>query len=210
MKWSTFSFESRLPYSARDSGSEREMMIGEKRSVEQVKAAWALNEIRSLRTTRFYDDHRIPELLRTVGTSSSTALDTATSEFRLLLELFENARGRYLHMYFAGIKEFVLEQWSVERLCVINAMSQMDPLGKGRFISVLAFALSPPPVGTDAYDPRTAVAKVPLSDKPFQTDEPIVVGLYNSFQVLIDGYGRSILFMRSADRQSRIPVLVPS
>jgi hypothetical protein len=127
----------------------------------------------------------------------------------VLVEMFEAARGQFLHMYFNGINEFVLEQWSVDRLCGLNSMSQMDPLRRGRFVSVLAFGLSPPPVGADDGDPRIAAAKVPLSDSPFRPTEPVIVGLYNGLQVLIDGYCRSILFMRSAGPHDRIPVLVP-
>jgi hypothetical protein len=149
--------------------------------------------------------HQIPTTFRT-----APFVEPGSSEFKVLIEMFEAARGKFLHMYFEGISEFVLEQWPVERLCGINSMSQMDPLRRGRFISVLAFALSPPPVGADDGDPRIAAAKVPLSDTPFRPNEPVIVGLYNDLQVLIDGYCRSILFMRSAGPQDRISVLIPA
>jgi len=185
------------------------MITGERRSVDHVKALWALNEIKSDRTKKFYHDIRVPEILHSLGTGTDSVVDPGSSEFRVLIEMFEAAREKFLYMYFNGVKEFVMEQWPVERLCAVKAMSQMDPLGRGRFISVLAFALSPPPAGADDGDPRVAAARAPLSDAPIIPTEPVIAGLYNGLQVLIDGYRRSILFLRSAGQDDCIPILVP-
>lgn len=185
------------------------MTTEERVSVNQVKALWALNELKSPRTSKHYHDSRAPAVFQKLGASTSPFVDSESPEFRMLVEMFEPARGQFLHMYFNGIKEFVLEQWTVEQIRCLNAMSQMDPSGRAQFISVQDYALSPPPIGADDGDPRVAAAKVPPSNTPFRTVDPVVIGLYNGLRVLIDGYCRSILFMRSAKPDSRIPVLVP-
>jgi hypothetical protein len=53
-----------------------------------------------------------------------------------------------------------------------------------------------------------AADKVPLSTALMAPD-PLVIGRYKGFQVLIDGYFRGLLFMRSASPDERIAVLVP-
>jgi hypothetical protein len=39
--------------------------------------------------------------------------------------------------------------------------------------------------------------------------DPLIIGRYKGFQVLIDGYFRGLLFMRSASPGERAAVLVP-
>ncbi len=185
------------------------MTAGERFSLEYVKALWALSELKSPRTIRHYRDSKVLAFREQLGTTTLRLEDSASPEFRMLLEMFEDARGKFLHMYLNGISEFVFEMWSVERLREIRAMLQMDPLGEGRLISVLAYSLSPPPEGTDDGDPRVAAALAAASDRPFQVNEPVIVGLYDGSQVLIDGYYRILMFMRSAGAQDRIPVLAP-
>ena len=53
-----------------------------------------------------------------------------------------------------------------------------------------------------------AADKVPLT-AALRTPDPLIVGRYKGFQVLIDGYFRGLLFMRSASPDEPIAVLVP-
>ncbi|MGO9849133.1 MAG: hypothetical protein ACLPKT_21770 [Methylocella sp.] len=88
-------------------------------------------------------------------------------------------------------------------------MSEVDPSGQGRYRPFAAYAASLRPTGPTAHlDPRVAADKVPLTTAP-RAPDPLIIGRYKGFQVLIDGYFRGLLFMRSASPGERIAVLVP-
>ncbi len=88
-------------------------------------------------------------------------------------------------------------------------LSELDPLGEGRYQPLAVYAASPRPTGATArLDPRVAADQVPLT-VPLRAPDPLIIGLYKGFQVLIDGYFRGILFIRSAQTNERIAVLVP-
>jgi hypothetical protein len=77
-------------------------------SVPEVKARWAFNELNSPRTRKFYQDGRIPSLLQ--RRAGFGVPDPGSEDFGVLIEMFEAARGRFLHMYFDGIKGFRLQK----------------------------------------------------------------------------------------------------
>ena len=107
------------------------------------------------------------------------------------------------------MREFVIEEWSAEQLGRVYAMSELDPSGEGRYQPFVVYAAAPLPTGPTAWlDPRVAVDKVPLTTT-LRAPDPLIIGRYKGFQVLIDGYFRGLLFLRSALPDERIAVLVP-
>jgi hypothetical protein len=126
-----------------------------------------------------------------------------------LAEIFETFRGSYLNHYWADVREFVMEEWSTDQLGQVYAMSEADQSGEGRYQPFAVYAASARPTGSTApLDPRVAADKVPLTTV-LRAPDPLVIGLYKGFQVLIDGYFRSLLFLRSASPGERVSVLVP-
>jgi len=185
------------------------MRPGEVVSLQRMKAWWTYTEIRSPRLTEEYQvDPRVPPLLAKIETVASFECLSAF-EVDALAEIFETFRGSYLNHYWVDAQEFVIEEWSAEQLGRVFAMSEMGPSGEGRYQPFAVYAAAPRPTGPTAWqDPRLAADKVPLT-APIRTPDPLIVGRYQGFQVLIDGYFRGLLFMRSASPTERIAVLVP-
>jgi hypothetical protein len=88
-------------------------------------------------------------------------------------------------------------------------MSETDPTGVGRFQLFSAYAVAPRPTGPAAgLDPRVAADSVPLS-MALRTSDRSSSGNTRTFQGLIDGYFRGLIFMRSGALAERVAVLVP-
>ena len=88
-------------------------------------------------------------------------------------------------------------------------MSEADPSGEGRLQPLAAYAAAPRPTGPTArLDARIAADKVPLTTA-LRAPDPLIIGLFKGLQVLIDGYFRGLIFMRSASSGERVAVLVP-
>jgi hypothetical protein len=185
-----------------------EMRAGEVVSVQRAKARWAYSEIRSPRLTAVYQ--RNPRVLPLYGKVTTSAFeDLSEFEVDALVEIFETARGRLLNHYWSEVREFVLEEWSADQLGQVYAMSEADPWRQGRFHPFAVYAKSPRPTGPKAgRDPRVAADHVPLTTTLPELD-PLVVGLYKDLRVLIDGYFRGLIFMRSAASGGRVAILVP-
>jgi hypothetical protein len=60
----------------------------------------------------------------------------------------------------------------------------------------------------EKYDPRVQADAIPLETE-FVQSEPVIVLPYGEFNLLIDGYLRSVLFMRSPNPDARILVWYP-
>ncbi|MGA8615976.1 MAG: hypothetical protein WB760_30685 [Xanthobacteraceae bacterium] len=185
------------------------MKAGEVVSLQKMKARWVCSEIRSPRLAEHYQiDPRVPPLRAKIETAAFECL--AASEIDALVEIFETYRGSYLSHYWADVREFVIEEWSADQLDRVYAMSEVDSSGEGRYRPFAVFAAAPRPTGPTAQiDPRVAADKTPLSTA-LLTPDPLVVGRYEDVHVLIDGYFRALVFMRSASPGERIAVLVPA
>jgi hypothetical protein len=173
-----------------------------------MKAWWTYTEIRSPRLRQEYRaDPRVPPLYARITTVSFETL--LASEVDALAEIFETFRGGCLNHYWAGVREFVIDEWSTKQLSDVYAMSELDPSGEGRYKAFAVYAAAPRATGLDAWlDPRVAADQVPLT-RALPTHDPLIVGLYKGFHVLIDGYFRGLLFLRSAAPSERIEVLLP-
>jgi hypothetical protein len=182
---------------------------GETVSLQRMKAWWAHTEIRSPRYAAYHSqiDPRVQPLRARIETVAFECL--SAFEVDALAEIFETFRGSYLNHYWADVREFVIEEWSAEQLGRVYAMSEVDPSGQGRYQPFAVYAASPRPTGPTAHlDPRVAADKIPLSTA-LRTPDPLIIGRYKGFQVLIDGYFRGLVFMRSASPRERVAVLVP-
>jgi hypothetical protein len=184
------------------------MKCGDTISLKEMKTRWAFSEIQSPRLAAHYHlDPRVPPLSARTGTATFESLSEADVD--ALVDIFETFRGNYLRHYWADVRSFVVEEWSADQLGRIYVMSEVDPAGAGRFQTFSAYAVAARPTGAAArLDPRLAADGVP-SDTVLPASNPLVVGQYKDFRVLIDGYFRGLIFMRSAAPAERIAVLVP-
>jgi hypothetical protein len=184
------------------------MKTGEAVSLQHMKARWTYSELRSPRlSSEYHDDPRVPSICSKIQTVAFEYLSVVDVE--ILAEIFESFRGQTLNHYWSDVLAFKVEEWSAEKLGQVYAMSEVDPHGEGRYRPLVVYAESLRPTGAAArLDPRVAADMVPLT-APLRAPDPLIVGLYQGFQVLIDGYFRGILFLRSAGPDERITVLVP-
>jgi hypothetical protein len=184
------------------------MKAGEVVSLQRMKAWWAYSEIRSPRLTAIYQRNPwVPPLYDEITTCAF--VDLSAFEVVAVVEIFVTARGHLLSHYWTDVRGFVIDEWSADQLRQVYAMSEADPARGGRFHPFAVYAASPRPSGPSARrDPRIAADNVPLTTA-LRAPDPLIVGLYKGLQVLIDGYFRGILFVRSAALDERVAVLVP-
>jgi hypothetical protein len=184
------------------------MKAGDRVGLERMKAWWTWGEMRSPRwAAGFRADARAAPLCKRVESRAFEQLDVR--DLAALAEIFEEFRGEFLAHYWAEVSEFVIEEWSAERLGRTYAMTEADPQGDGHYRRLAAYAAAPRPTGTNAWlDPRVAADAVPAG-LALPAAPPLIVGLYQGFQVLIDGHFRGILFLRAARPGERIAVLAP-
>jgi hypothetical protein len=184
------------------------MRAGETVNLQQVKARWAYGEIQSPRLAAFYQtDPRVLPLSARIKTAAFESL--SASDIHALVDIFETFRGSYLRHYFTDVHEFRVERWTAEQLERVYVMSEVDPTGAGRYRPFAVYAAERRPNGPyAALDPRVAADKVPPNAE-LRASDPLIVGQYKDFRVLIDGYFRGLIFMRSATPDDRVAVLVP-
>jgi len=151
------------------------MKLGDTVSLKEMKARWALSEIRSPRLAPHYRlDPRVPSSSARIGPATFESL--SGSDIDALVDIFETFRGNYLQHYLADVRTFAVEAWSVDQLGRVYVMSEADPTGAGRFQTFSAYATGPRSTGPAAtIDPRVAADKVPLSTA-LRTADPLVIG----------------------------------
>ena len=176
-------------------------------SLHRMKAWWAFSEISSPRFALTYQqDLRVPALYARIRSVTFECL--SPFEVDTLAQLYESIRGCSLNHYIAEIREFVIEEWSAEQLGQVYAMSELDASGQGRYQPFAAYAASPCPTPTEWFDPRVAAEKLSWSTT-FRAHDPLIVGIYRGLRVLIDGYVRGLVFMKTASPGERVAVLAP-
>ena len=98
------------------------MKAGDRVSLERMKAWWTWGEMRSPRWAAGYRaDARAAPLCTRVESLAFEQL--AAGEIAALAGMFEEFRGRFLAHYWAEVREFVIEEWSADRLGRTSAMT---------------------------------------------------------------------------------------
>jgi hypothetical protein len=121
------------------------------------------------------------------------------------VQAFELARGKFLGHYIQSVLQFTLQSWSQGDFAGVHAMSEMND--KGRFVPLFEYAAAPP--GNTDSDPRFIAAKMAATHQPIRFKNPITIGTHGGMPVLIDGYARSVFFLRAGQEKDRINAFVP-
>lgn len=105
---------------------------------------------------------------------------------------------------------FVLEEWSKGRLCMCYALSHFNTPARARQMHYYDFLEWPrevlPNGAPDDLDPRIHAATIRRDPERKFGEAAIAVAGYPN--ILVDGYLRSILFMRDAPITTRFPIWV--
>jgi hypothetical protein len=181
-------------------------MIGRTVSLHEVQARWAYSEINSPRFHRLYAQHPRSPVVLPKAKDSVPFGDLSPTDVDVLVELHRGVRGYFLY-YLNGDEVFTCEAWSKEQIETVYVSPSNYSL-----IPLRSFAASPRPLGSDGNpawdDPRVAADLCP-SDRPFDQSEPVVIVLFENRKVLLDGYCRTLIFLKS-ENTSELLVWFPS
>jgi len=173
-------------------------MIGRIATVREVKARWAYSEVNSPRFQVLYAHHPHSAAILSNANANVPFDDLSTMEVDVLVDLHRQVRAYFLP-FLKDVGFFTCEVWSREQVESLH----VSP-GKRLLIPLRSFADSPPPVGLDGKpawdDPRVAAGRVPR-DRPFVQTEPVPVVQFEGRMVLLDGYCRSIVFLKSESKE---------
>jgi hypothetical protein len=174
---------------------------------DELKARWAFNEFRTERGKVNYAQ-LCPEKIRD-GVRFS---ELAPQEVSHLVWMAEQYRAPLMPDLKADRYECKL--WTKEQLGRTYTIRRMAP-SRNDNIPFLSFVACPRftelanPQLLEQSDPRVQADKIPF-DEPLRQEEPVIVLPCDTAQILIEGYLRGVLFMRSRDPDSRIMVWVPA
>jgi hypothetical protein len=174
-------------------------MEGTKITREELKARWAFAEFRAERGKVNYA-HLCPGKIPDDVQFSELTPD----EVSHLVWMVEQHRMPLMSALVADTYECKL--WTKEQLCRTYTIIRMAPSRAEniRFLSFIACRRF-----NEESDPRVQADKIPF-DTPFVQVEPVIVLPQGAVQMLIEGYLRSVLFVRSRDPDARIMVWVPA
>lgn len=184
------------------------LVPGQVATARELKARWAYSELTSSRASDTYRQHRLDGLYELAAEGVDFDL-LETNQKRRLAEL--------LHLARSGLPDivdrhhsYVLQPWSKGRLCQAYAISHFNTPAQTHFMpyyDFLHWARDIGPNGTeDTFDPRIVADSVPAGFGTPSSWGAIAVSDFPN--VIIDGYLRSVLFMRDAPLTAKFPVWV--
>ncbi len=182
------------------------LVPGQRATNLEIIARWAYSELFSSRVgadfQRFFGDFTV---VATHGPPFET-LDPAHHE--ILANALRISRAALL----SELEQhdgFSLQLWSKQRLCQCSALQYFNTPARARPLPFTDFLERQSNTGSDGapdkLDPRTAADTVPPGSLR-STEAPIAVGTFP--HMLVDGYLRSIVFMRDAPADALLPVWV--
>jgi hypothetical protein len=166
----------------------------------ELKARWAFAEFRSERFRGKYA-HLSPERIRN-GVAFWGLDADERSHLVWMLDKYRAPLAPELDR--ADLYE--CQAWTKERFGRVHTIAVLGP-NRNENVSFLSFIATPP--FDDSLDPRVEAGKIPV-EAPFVQTEPVIVLPYGEIELLLDGYLRGLLFMRSREKDGRILVWVPA
>ena len=172
-------------------------MIGTVIPTRLVKARWAWSELTSPRFAKKYGSLG-PDAVRLQGMANAGARFDSLSapDVDILVSLIEKRQSGFMPA-FNGIENFVCVAWTKQDLLASLTIPAMSP-AKNRHIPYSEFIKNPPHIvdGKPEWsDPRVTADNWP-NDQSFSQTEPAISIRVNGQNMLIDGYGRSVIYMR--------------
>lgn len=161
----------------------------------ELKARWGFSEARSPRWSADYASVKLP-----------TSFDDTSPETREELVAALTKQRPHLAPAIDAHEKYETQLWSKEQLGRAYTILRMAP-SRNANIPFLSF-IACPRFDEDS-DPRVQADAVPF-DEPFvQTEGAIILPIADVGPILIEGYFRSVIFMRTPDPNARIAVWYP-
>jgi hypothetical protein len=180
-------------------------MRGQTATAREIKARWAFNEVLSDRFGAPYSAI-LPQALYAKVKAGCKFNDIDEADWDLLIQGLNTARDPS----FTGIIDaggsngYICLEWSIEDLMNAKVIPSFGvDLCYRHFLTM--FPVSKPTGAVDLSDPRFKAWATPVVGPPsFVQSEPLISIKVGSDHMLIEGYTRSILWVRSAAK----PLLV--
>jgi hypothetical protein len=172
-------------------------MEGQTATAREIKARWAFSEVLSDRFGGPYSTVLAQPLYNQVAGGCNFS-DIQESHWDNLIQGLNTARnaGFTENIDAHGPSGYVCVEWSIEDL--MNA-KVIPNFGRGlcyrEFLTM--FPMSQPTGALDLSDPRFKAWGTPVKAAPFVQTEPLISIKVGSDHMLIEGYKRSILWVRS-------------
>jgi hypothetical protein len=172
-------------------------MKGQTATAREIKARWAFSEVLSDRFGGPYRNVLAPPLYQQV-TGGCNFSDIQQSGWDNLIEGLTAARGpKFTGIIDAfGLSGYVCMEWSVEDLMNVKVIPKFgDGLCYREFLTTCP--MSQQTGALDLGDPRFKAWGTPVRAACFVQKEPLISIRTGSDHMLIEGYTRSILWVRS-------------
>lgn len=190
------------------------VQIGNRVTRRVLKARWAYSELTSTRVGYKYeanykngDNTHVFEYAR----ANKPFEELDESDTSHLVTMNEHYRAGFQEAL-ATSEVYECAAWTKDELSRVLTIPVLDPQRKNRNVPFLSYAIAPPfrrPDGTvEMTDPRAVAETIPLDKRTLQ-HEPVPAIRVNGRYMLLDGYLRSILFMRSEDPDATLLAWIP-
>jgi hypothetical protein len=172
-------------------------MKGQTATAREIKARWAFSEVLSDRFGGPYSTV-LAQPLHSQVTGGCSFSDIQESDWDNLIQGLNAARnvGFTANIDTFGPSGYVCVEWSVEDLMNAKVIPNFgQDLFYREFLTM--FPMSQPTGALDLSDPRFKAWRIPVNAAPFVQTEPLISIKVDSDHMLIEGYARSILWIRS-------------
>lgn len=193
----------------------KDTIIGRTITAHELKARWAYSELRSPRFGENYTGLG-PLRLYQMSAKGVPFSELGKADHDPLVEMLNHGRSPSMVAAIGNRADtYRCEAWTKGQLSHTWVLPIYNPAANGICIRYYDFYLGSPIIGPsgeiDETDARVAAQAIPLNYSVDTAHEPgIVVRVGASSLMLLDGYLRSILFMRSSDSGHRFRVWVPN
>jgi hypothetical protein len=186
--------------------------IGAQITAHEAKARWAYSELLSGRFGKGYVGAG-PKHIHDAAAAKNPFTTLHPSDHDELVRMLDRGRDPMLTAMVDSSPMYRSEAWTKGQLAHAWALPAFNPPAKRSTIPYYDFYTGRPntgPAGTaEESDPRVAARNIPYGTPFNQHHEPVIVIGDPGKYVLLEGYLRSIIFMRSSDPSHRLLVWVP-
>jgi hypothetical protein len=186
--------------------------IGQTAMASELKARWAYAEMQSTRFRRHFEEAGYGDLLAKATARVPFCKLPPDEQQRLAPALLAVRNEGFANNIDGSGDTYECKAWTEDDLTRSWALPAFNPPAKAHCVPYRDFYNGEPntgPGGTaEDSDPRVAVQKLEPQAQYQQTEPVIVVGQPGNY-ILLDGYLRSLLFMKSPDKTKRLLAWVP-
>jgi hypothetical protein len=169
-------------------------MEGRRISAQDLKARWAFSEMRAERWRDYYAE------LSSDRIRDEVPFEQLTQDEKSHLVAMLSRNREHMAPELDRFETYECQSLSKNELARVYTIIVVSPDGDSNipFLSYVAAQRT-----DDFRDPRVQADRIPFQS-PFVQSEPVIILPYGDMPLLLDGYLRATLFMRSPNPDARI------